>query len=97
MKKTLSAKIPSDLHDDLDEYRDTHDVSKSDATRQLLRSGLDAEQGSQSVPVWFVVCTFGLILFATAALESTNPPMHAAVGALVALGAYGYAVVQRRR
>lgn len=40
----VSAKLDGELPERFNNYRDKHDFNKTDATRELLRAGLDAKQ-----------------------------------------------------
>jgi hypothetical protein len=46
MSKIVAAEVDDDLHDDLKRYKDTHGLNQSEAIRQLVRAGLDAEAES---------------------------------------------------
>lgn len=44
-KPTISGRVPQTLKDEFDEYAEERGLSASDAQRELLRTGLEREQG----------------------------------------------------
>lgn len=49
-KPTLSGRVPQPVKEAVDEYAEEHDISKSDAMRQLLQRGIDYERGRLAEP-----------------------------------------------
>lgn len=47
-KQQVNARVPGDLHQEIEDYVDKHDVDKAEAARQLLRRG--AEDCGQELP-----------------------------------------------
>jgi len=42
--ETVSARLPEDLADQLEEYRNAHAISESEAIRRLLADGLENDE-----------------------------------------------------
>lgn len=47
-KEVVSGRVPADTHERFEEYREERGISKSDAIRRLIQSGLDAAQEEQA-------------------------------------------------
>lgn len=43
-KKTISGRVPADTWERFEQYREAHDLNKTDAMRRLLEDGLDANK-----------------------------------------------------
>jgi len=44
-KQQVNARVPGDLHQEIEDYVDKHDVDKAEAARQLLRRGAEDRGG----------------------------------------------------
>lgn len=46
-KHPISFRVPSDTHEDFEDYQEQHDITQSDAGRRLLEEGLQSELGEE--------------------------------------------------
>ncbi len=49
--ETLSTKVPADLSERIEEYREEHDLNRSQAIRRLLEDGLEYDEQPQGIVV----------------------------------------------
>lgn len=42
--ETISTNVQPDIHDQIEKYRETRNINKSEAIRRLIQEGLEAEQ-----------------------------------------------------
>jgi hypothetical protein len=49
-KPVISGRVPERLKEDFDDYKERHDLSVTEAQRELIRSGLDAKAGGEEEP-----------------------------------------------
>lgn len=64
--KTIGSKVPEALSERIEEYEDEHDLNTSQAVRQLVRAGLEAENTAHTVSLPVLLLWAGS-LFLTAA------------------------------
>jgi hypothetical protein len=98
-KKRVQSRVDPDTHDRIEEFRDTNNLSDSEAVRRLIRAGLEKkgytdDQTNQgvferiarpfTVALGFVLLNLSVALYAGAAV---SPAMGATV-ALVAVGTW---------
>jgi hypothetical protein len=81
--ETLSTKVPPALKEQIEEYAEEIDETQSTATRELLRTGIEAEQGTADVPLVFLGQLLGWVMFAGAFFDAD--PVVGYVGAGVVL------------
>jgi len=46
----IATRVTPDLRDEIEEYADEHKITKAEAMRRLLSSGLDVENGEATMP-----------------------------------------------
>ena len=49
-KKLVSARLPPDLYQQFEEYRDEHGIDNTTALRRLLRDSLKPSEGTENTP-----------------------------------------------
>ena len=82
--KTVSAKVPEQLADRVDDYAEDHDLNRSQAVRSLVEEGLEAETTPDTISLPTVLAAVGLFLWFAAFTEiSASPTAGAAGGVLV--------------
>jgi uncharacterized protein involved in cysteine biosynthesis len=52
-KPQVGGRIPHDVHDDFEEYREELELSKSDALRRIVEAGLEEKQDEIEPGYWF--------------------------------------------
>lgn len=91
-KQALTARMPPDTYSQVMDYRQARDLTKSDAARRLIESGLDAEQSPDSPPgMDLLIAGLSALLAAVVALAILA---YGIVGAVVVAGSIvvGFAV-----
>lgn len=61
----LGAKVPDDLSERIEEYREDHGMNTSQAVRQLIRAGLDREDNPNTISLPLALLWFGTVAVAT--------------------------------
>lgn len=97
--ETVAAKVPPDLAEQVEEYREEHGLNKSQAMRRLIEDGLEQEERPEGLLItkpaalaligWFLV----FIDWVTVTVPPGQPVGELGVLALAAAGVY---VVARR-
>ena len=49
--ETLSTKVPNDLSEEIEQYREEYDLNRSQAIRRLLEDGLEHEEQPQGIVI----------------------------------------------
>lgn len=99
--ETLSVKVPSEMEEQIEEYADQMDETRSVATRSLIQHGLDETERPDGIIITkpTALLLFGLLLLGTVYLEPQTPlmgPLGAAVaGAGLLWRAYEHLTVHR--
>ncbi|MFC7078292.1 hypothetical protein [Haloarcula halophila] len=85
--ETLSTKVPPSMKEEIEEYADEIEETRSTAMRELLRAGLDAEESRRSPnPILFGATTAGIVIAALSVAGNVDAVV-GVVGAMLALGA----------
>jgi len=70
-KQMLTAQFPDDLVEDVDEYAEKNDFSRSEAMRQLVQYGLDADPAPPTVTHRVMMFTFQSVIVSLVAVAFT--------------------------
>lgn len=87
MSKVISADVPDDLAERVEESREEGE-SRSAAVRRLVRTGLDADNSNAAVPT-IILTTFGAVTLGIA-IDPVAPPefLVAVAGVAFAIAAF---------
>lgn len=70
--ETLGAKVPEDLSERIENYRNTHGLNTSQAIRQLVRIGLEAEENPHTITLPLLLIWFGTVAMAAQYASATG-------------------------
>lgn len=89
MTRTISAKLPEDLIEEIEEYQED-DESRSAAVRRLVRAGLDAEDEPEGIAMSYPVFAGFLGWFAVFAggVEASPVVMYAGLAVVAISGVW---------
>ena len=96
--ETLSTKVPNDLSEQIEEYREEHDLNRSQAIRRLLEDGLDHEEQPQGIVVTkpAAVSLIGWFLIAVDWITVAPGQPVGWLGVALLVGSFVYAAVRGR-
>lgn len=96
--QVLSVKVKPQLHDKIQEYKESGDYStNSEVVRALIRKGLEATDSEGKITAPAFAIWIGSLLIAVTVewnLQTINPDWMALIGFVLMIGAAGYSYVK---